>query len=395
MTQTSSPPPEQPVTQTAAAVPLWHRPLFWSLFFLLILALFAGWTVWTQWQAAQARNAELAALAEQQRAHNKLYEAERARLKASLEDDPCKAKDYLRASPALPGLVPDPTAESGQNGEPLQIPPPQIPDEKTAYKPDTQTEARTNPPPTHPTPLTPAQTLHNIADLLEQATVMVLTQGSKGAGMGSGFFIAPDLVFTNAHVAMEPNAQVFVCNKATGSLLPGRVAAFNNSGGRDYALIRLGVQSNVQPLAFKGQVRRTDRISAWGFPGAVTGGDPKFTALLKGDITAAPEVVFTEGTVSVVLERKPPLIVHSAVISQGNSGGPLVDEHGAVLGINTLIRLDDESYRQSSMALTASDMIAFLQEQGVSFTLAEPATTQTGAPPTAKPTSVQTPGRKE
>jgi S1-C subfamily serine protease len=141
-------------------------------------------------------------------------------------------------------------------------------------------------------------------------------------------------------------------------------------------------------------VRRTDRISAWGFPGAVTGGDPKFAALLKGDIGAAPEVVFTEGTVSVVLERKPPLIVHSAVISQGNSGGPLVDEYGAVLGINTLIRLDDESYRQSSMAIVAADMIAFLQEQGLPFTLAEPAKSETDTP-AAHPTPAQSPDRKE
>jgi S1-C subfamily serine protease len=163
---------------------------------------------------------------------------------------------------------------------------------------------------------------------------------------------------------MEPGAQVFVCNKATGSLLPGKVAAFNASGGRDYALIRLGTQPNVRPLTLKEQARRTDRISAWGFPGAVTGGDPKFAALLKGDVTAAPEVVYTEGTISVVLERTPPLIVHSAVISQGNSGGPLVDEDGAVLGVNSLIRLDDESYRQSSLAIAASDIIAFLREAG-------------------------------
>jgi S1-C subfamily serine protease len=337
----------------------------------------------------QARNAELAALADTQRGRNELYEAERARLTTALKDAPCKAEGPLRASPMLPDLVPD-AAGQGQGGEAL---PPTPAREGTPDKPDAQAPGPA--PATATAPLPPAREIRNIADLMEQATVMVLTQSSKGTGMGSGFFIAPDLIFTNAHVAMEPSAQVFVCNKATGSLLPGRVAAFNASGGRDYALIRLGVKPNVRPLAFKDQVRRTDRISAWGFPGAVTGGDPKFAALLKGDLSAAPEVVFTEGSVSVVLERTPPLIVHSAVISQGNSGGPLVDEHGAVLGINTLIRLDDESYRQSSMALTAADMIAFLREQGIPFTPAAPARTAADAPQDPKPAPAKTTDGKE
>jgi V8-like Glu-specific endopeptidase len=368
MTHDTDAPPREPAAQPAAAttVPPWRRPLFWSLILLLLLALVAAWTVWTQWQAAQMRNAVLAALAEKQHANNEVYETERERLKAALADDPCKAKDALLASPALPDIVPDPAA--GGEGEALRIPP-KLPDAPTEATPDRKTEARD---------------IRTTADLVEQATVMILTQSSKGAGMGSGFFIAPDLVFTNAHVAMEPSAQVFVCNKALGRPLPGRVEVFNDSGGRDYALIRLGGKTNIRPLAIKEQARRTDRISAWGFPGAVTSGDPKFAALLKGDITAAPEVVYTEGTISVVLERKPPLIVHSAVISQGNSGGPLVDEDGAVIGVNTLIRLDDASYRQSSMALAASDIIAFLKERGVPF-----------APASAKPDPARPSGGKE
>jgi hypothetical protein len=93
----------------------WRRcPLFWSLLLFLLLVLLAGWTAWPQWQAAQARNAELTALAETQRGRNALYEAERARLADALKDDPCKAEDHLRVSPALPGLVPAPAQTSGR-----------------------------------------------------------------------------------------------------------------------------------------------------------------------------------------------------------------------------------------------------------------------------------------
>jgi len=393
MTQNTEAPPREPAAQpaTAPAGALWRRPLFWSLILLLLIALVAGWTLWAQRQAAQARNAALAALADRQHANNEAYEAERERLKAALADEPCKAKEALQASPALPDIVPDPTAGGGQGDEALRLPPVKSEQAGPPAKGGEQSdEALRLPPALNETPKNApdkkpeAREIRTTADLVEQATVLILAQGSQGTGMGSGFFITPDLVFTNAHVAMERSARIFVCNKATGTPLPGAVELITNSGGRDYALIRVSGKTGIRPLAIKDQARRTDRISAWGFPGAVTGGDPKFAALLKGDITAAPEVVYTEGSISVVLERTPPLIVHSAVLSQGNSGGPLVDENGAVIGVNTLISLDDKSYRQSSLAIAASDIIAFLKEQGVPF-----------VPASAKPDSARPSGGKE
>ena len=38
----------------------------------------------------------------------------------------------------------------------------------------------------------------------------------------------------------------------------------------------------------------------------MTNDDPKFMALLQGNDSAVPEVVYTEGVVSVILERTPP-----------------------------------------------------------------------------------------
>ena len=355
------------MTQTSPPV---RRPPFRTLAILALIALLAALLLYLQLRAAQDRAAELSRLAAEQRTLNGRLETEIARLQNALRDDPCKAKEHLAAPPLA--VPPSPAVEPESPVAAPQAPP--------AGPPAAQKENSSTP---------------GSAELPEQATVLVLAQNSKGVGMGSGFFVTPDTVFTNSHVVMEKNSAVVAGNKSTGGLLPGRVVAFDNAGGRDYALIRLE-KSVGRPLALKSGARRTDRVNAWGFPGAVTGGDPKFLAMLRCNTDITPEVVFTEGAISVVLERRPPLIVHSAVASQGSSGGPLTDTQGNVIGINTFIRLDDESYRQSSLALPAADIITFLREQGIAFTQAEdvPGNIPPAASPARNEPATESPGGK-
>jgi S1-C subfamily serine protease len=199
---------------------------------------------------------------------------------------------------------------------------------------------------------------------LEASTVLILAMEPKPM-MGTGFFVTRDVVVTNRHV-VGSNAQVFVVSKGLARPLAGQVIAGTDEGGRDYALVRVDArESTARPLPLCGTVRKTEKVGTWGFPGVISQDDPKFKRLLDGDLTSVPEAVYSEGVVNVVHDTTPVEILHTAVLSPGNSGGPLVNASGCVVGINTSIREDDESYRQTNVSLGAGDLAAYLRSVGI------------------------------
>ncbi|MDR1658992.1 MAG: serine protease [Desulfovibrio sp.] len=208
---------------------------------------------------------------------------------------------------------------------------------------------------------------------LEDATVFVLGQSGSSLTMGSGFFIAPGLVLTNRHVVARAPDAIFVINKKLGGLFPATLVAASPEKQRDYALLRVNLPGSaaMRPLAFSAEARRTQKVSVWGYPHAISKNDPKYQALISGRAEAVPELSYADGVISAVLDRNPRLIVHTAPLSPGSSGGPLADEKGDVLGINTMISLDEDSYRQTSLALHASDILRFLKENGIDASMAE------------------------
>lgn len=374
-------------TAAAVAATSWYKstPFWVALLLLLALAAAIGWLAWQKYTAEQLVKSRHDQEEAELKRQNDEYEAYLNQLRALLELDPCDIPPAIagirppqgRSLPVLPNDAPGTGAPSdapsqGMGGAAGQPEPAQDAQgagnedvkQAPAEKAERKLEARE-----------PA----NIAELLEQNTVLILALQGKGVSMGTGFFIAPDTIMTNAHVVGNAQEAVYI-NKFVGSVRSAKVILRTRDNGLDFAVLRTQESIPVKPLQLqKNTVQRMEKVSAWGFPAAVTGDDPKFMGLLGGNAEAAPEVVYTEGSVSVVLEKKPPVIVHTATVSQGNSGGPLVNEQGEVVGINTMIKLDGKSYRQSSLAIPSSVMAQFLEANKVSFTVApEAAKTDAG-----------------
>ena len=155
-----------------------------------------------------------------------------------------------------------------------------------------------------------------IADRLQQVTVEVYSPGGGGAGI----LWAPDLVVTNAHVARASFVRVGLADDR-------QVEAHLVSVDRraDLALLRIP-RAGVAPAAFADSdaLRVGALVVALGHPLGLR------RTLTAGVVHAfAPSLPGGRRWIHADLRLAP-----------GNSGGPLADTAGQVVGINTMIAGD-------------------------------------------------------
>ena len=188
----------------------------------------------------------------------------------------------------------------------------------------------------------------SLADLIRNSTVLIIALGDGDSGMGTGFVVDDQHIITNFHVVDGANR--FVANsRASGQPFELELVATVEgdvvSGTADLALLRATEPLSLGRLALVPFPSIMDGVFAAGYPDFVVATDDDYKSLIAGDVGSVPSIVITQGRISAIQNRDSaaPLLVHSAEISQGNSGGPLIDECGRVVGINTFGRTDQKN----------------------------------------------------
>jgi hypothetical protein len=295
---------------------------------------------------------------------------------------------------AAPGPTPPgqsgpagPAAPPGASGQPNQCPPNQG-QANPAAPPAANPNQAAAPPAAPGTPLSSTKLLA-VAD---QATVLVIVPAREGDGLSTGtaFFINERQLVTNNHVVEAGNPdRIFVVNAAIGRLQARVVAATEGSrpGSKDFAVLEVSQPVRIKPFDLAMKVRRLQAVTSAGYPGMILNTDPTYRKLLQGtDPNAIPALVPSAGVVAAVQRQAATeVIVHSATLYPGNSGGPLLDNCAGVVGVNTFIMADKQLVRGTQYALASSTLASFLTDKGIRFNQAPDCSDQQADPPAPAP----------
>ena len=156
------------------------------------------------------------------------------------------------------------------------------------------------------------------------AMVEIVSKTSLGdESLGSGFFVSPNHIVTNYHV-IENSVSLVVTAYDGEEFKVEKLLDYDETF--DLALLLVDADHEYLEVSYAPAVTG-DRIYTIGSPYGLTG-------------------TFSTGIVSKALRMLDDDIFYiqiTASISRGNSGGPLINRYGEVIGVNTLTRMDGQN----------------------------------------------------
>jgi len=182
---------------------------------------------------------------------------------------------------------------------------------------------------------------------------------------GTGFAVSAERIVTNAHVvreAIEDDDLAIGIVPADGEgAVYARIVAVSTRN--DLALIATTSPMRLAPLTIAGDASAdTGPVTSLGYPMNVD----RAQGLSTGDIFRAQPPVKSSGNLS---GRRPTRefdsLLHTAPIARGSSGGPLLDECGRVLGVNSFGAETQGGDAEFYFAVSTRELLPFLRANNV------------------------------
>ena len=191
--------------------------------------------------------------------------------------------------------------------------------------------------------------IQDVYEKVNPATVLVVADEGDKASVGTGVIMTADgYIVTNAHVISGGKSCWIALD--TGYTYDAELVGFDKD--RDLAVLKAVDAADLPAAEFgdSDRCRVGDTVYAIGNP---LGIELRGT-LTDGIISAINRDVMMEGRVMTLLQT-------NAALNNGNSGGPLINEYGQVIGINTLKMSgnggeDEATVEGLGFALPSSDL---------------------------------------
>lgn len=226
-----------------------------------------------------------------------------------------------------------------------------------------------------PPPQTPATTLHqlevrggdseairNAIAKVDRAVVLVTSVETgltlfgelreQEAGQGTGFVFDAErgYILTNQHVVQGSDRPIVKMKQPDGSAVQLRGFVIGQSGYDDLAIIKVDAQNlPAVELGDSESLQVGDLVVAIGSPYGY-----EHTATL-GIVSALKRVIVVREAPNVA-RRYDDMIQTDAAINRGNSGGPLVNLAGHVVGMNTIIRSESGGSEGIGFAISSAKL---------------------------------------
>ncbi|RJY08244.1 S1 family peptidase [Aurantiacibacter aquimixticola] len=181
---------------------------------------------------------------------------------------------------------------------------------------------------------------------------------------GTGFAVSRNRIVTNAHVVQQAvdddRLDIGIVPAEGDKAVYARLVAI--SPRNDLALLEATEPLGLPPLTISGNPPRTGAVTAVGYPLNVD----RAQGLSFQDMFRAQPPVTATGFLS---GRRPSrdfdTLLHTAPIAAGNSGGPLVDDCGRVIGVNSFGTESQGSDAEFFFAVSTRELLPFLRANDV------------------------------